>query len=78
MRNHVIALAAVFAVGACQDLTVTNPNVPDRARATKQPAATEAFVLSFVAILVSDFFLGLMLNQIYESIWPLPSGRTGP
>ena len=41
-------------------------------------AATEAFVLSFVAILVSDFFLGLMLNQVYESIWPHPSGRAGP
>lgn len=36
----VLALAAI----ACQDLEVTNPNLPDRARATQQPTAAESFV----------------------------------
>ncbi len=33
-------------------------------------AATEAFVLSFVAILVLDFFLGMFLNSLYAQLWP--------
>jgi phospholipid/cholesterol/gamma-HCH transport system permease protein len=32
-------------------------------------AATEAFVLSFVAILAIDFVLALFLNQLYDAIW---------
>jgi hypothetical protein len=31
---------------ACQDLAVTNPNEPDRERATKQPVSAESFVSS--------------------------------
>lgn len=33
-------------------------------------AATEAFVYSFVAILASDFLLGLLLNGIHTFLWP--------
>ena len=33
-------------------------------------AATEAFVLSFVAILAIDFFLGMFLNNLYYMLWP--------
>jgi phospholipid/cholesterol/gamma-HCH transport system permease protein len=33
-------------------------------------AATEAFVWSFVAILVLDFFLGMFANTLHEIIWP--------
>lgn len=33
-------------------------------------AATESFVLSFVAILVLDFFLGIFLNSLYYALWP--------
>jgi phospholipid/cholesterol/gamma-HCH transport system permease protein len=33
-------------------------------------AATAAFVHSFVAILVLDLFLGIMLDAIYNSLWP--------
>jgi phospholipid/cholesterol/gamma-HCH transport system permease protein len=33
-------------------------------------AATRAFVLSFIAILVLDFFLGLFLNNLYDYLWP--------
>lgn len=38
-------------------------------------AATEAFVLSFVAILALDFVLGLFANGLYELIWPGLSGN---
>jgi phospholipid/cholesterol/gamma-HCH transport system permease protein len=33
-------------------------------------AATRAFVASFLAILVLDFFLALQLNNLYEYLWP--------
>jgi phospholipid/cholesterol/gamma-HCH transport system permease protein len=36
-------------------------------------AATEAFVSSFIAILVLDFFLALFLNNLYDYLWP-PAG----
>ena len=37
-------------------------------------AATEAFVISFIAILVSDFLIGWLWNMTYYAIWPLGSG----
>jgi phospholipid/cholesterol/gamma-HCH transport system permease protein len=33
-------------------------------------AATSAFVVSFVAILILDFFLGIALDELYLVIWP--------
>jgi phospholipid/cholesterol/gamma-HCH transport system permease protein len=33
-------------------------------------AATEAFVLSFVAILLIDLFLAMLANAIYDMLWP--------
>src|SRR5207248_7661632 len=33
-------------------------------------AATEAFVLSFIAILVFDFFLAVFLNDLSNRLWP--------
>jgi phospholipid/cholesterol/gamma-HCH transport system permease protein len=33
-------------------------------------AATEAFVYSFIAILVLDFFLAMAANSLYELLWP--------
>jgi hypothetical protein len=44
MRALIPALALALMTVACQDLEVTNPNEPDRNRATLQPEATEAFV----------------------------------
>ncbi len=35
-------------------------------------AATEAFVFSFVAILVLDFLLAMFLNTLYYLLWPAP------
>jgi len=40
-------------------------------------AATEAFVYSFVAILMSDFFLGVFINTVYHSIWPVTLSKLG-
>ncbi len=45
-RLIVGAIASVITLGACQDLTVVNPNLPDRDRATQQPLSTESFVAS--------------------------------
>jgi len=39
-------------------------------------AATEAFVLSFIAILVFDFFLSLVLSDVSRLLWP-GARRTG-
>jgi len=33
-------------------------------------AATEAFVASFIAILVLDFFLAISLNTLHDRLWP--------
>lgn len=38
-------------------------------------AATEAFVASFIAILVLDFFLALFLNNLYVLLWPADGPR---
>ncbi len=37
-------------------------------------AATEAFVYSFIAILVIDFIIGILWNAVYYAIWPNASG----
>jgi phospholipid/cholesterol/gamma-HCH transport system permease protein len=40
-------------------------------------AATEAFVYSFIAILVLDFFLGVFLSAVYQRLWPDTSTLVG-
>jgi phospholipid/cholesterol/gamma-HCH transport system permease protein len=37
-------------------------------------AATRAFVLSFMMVLILDFFLALFLNNLYDFLWPV-TGR---
>jgi phospholipid/cholesterol/gamma-HCH transport system permease protein len=37
-------------------------------------AATRAFVASFIAILVLDFFLAMFLTELYNFIWPSSRG----
>jgi phospholipid/cholesterol/gamma-HCH transport system permease protein len=34
-------------------------------------AATKAFVLSFVIIIILDLFLSIMLDAVYQAIWPV-------
>ena len=36
-------------------------------------AATRAFVASFIAILALDFFLAMLLNNLYDYLWPTGS-----
>ena len=38
-------------------------------------AATQAFVTSFIGILVLDFFLGMFFNTLYDRIWPASGAR---
>ena len=38
-------------------------------------AATEAFVISFVAIIVLDFILAMLSNTIYDVIWPVAGAK---
>jgi len=38
-------------------------------------AATQAFVISFIGILVLDFFLGMFFNTLYDRIWPASGAR---
>jgi phospholipid/cholesterol/gamma-HCH transport system permease protein len=33
-------------------------------------ACTESFVVSFVSILVMNFFLALAMNNLYNALWP--------
>lgn len=40
-------------------------------------AATAAFVHSFVIILVLDFFLSIILNDVYNILWPSTSSLLG-
>jgi phospholipid/cholesterol/gamma-HCH transport system permease protein len=37
-------------------------------------AATRAFVAAFIAILVLDFFLAMLLNQLHSFLWPSARG----
>ena len=43
-RAAMILPIFALALVSCQDLEVTNPNLPDRGRATQQPTAVETFV----------------------------------
>ena len=36
-------------------------------------ACTESFVVSFIAILITDFFIGYFLSGLYRSIWGFKS-----
>ena len=38
-------------------------------------AATESFVLSFMAILILDFFLAMFFNNLYDYLWPGQGAR---
>jgi SusD family. len=50
MRDHsmrrILIPVMALALAGCQELAVTNTNLPDRERATKEPSSTEAFVSS--------------------------------
>ena len=64
-----LAKAVVF--GAVLSLIACHRGFNSRAGAQGVGrAATEAFVLSFIAILAIDFFLTMLANSLYSLIWP--------
>ncbi len=46
LRPLALVPILALALSSCQDLVVTNPNLPDALRATQQPTAAETFVAS--------------------------------
>jgi phospholipid/cholesterol/gamma-HCH transport system permease protein len=63
-----VAFGAVLSLIACHRGFNSRPGAQGVGR-----AATEAFVWSFVAILILDFFLTLFANSLYAVLWP-PTG----
>jgi phospholipid/cholesterol/gamma-HCH transport system permease protein len=59
---------AAIAVISCHRGFYSDPGAEGVGR-----AATRAFVLSFIAILVLDFFLAMFLNNLYDYLWPTGS-----
>ncbi len=60
-----VIFGGVFSLIACHRGFNSQPGAAGVGR-----AATEAFVLSFIAILVLDFFMAMMANSLYNLIWP--------
>ena len=45
--------------------------LPQRGRRRgRRPGGDRAFVASFIAILVLDFFLAMFLNNLHDFLWP--------
>ncbi len=66
-----IGLGKALVFGAVLSLIACHRGFNSRAGAEGVGrAATEAFVLSFIAILVIDFFLAMFANTLYSMIWP--------
>jgi phospholipid/cholesterol/gamma-HCH transport system permease protein len=61
---------AAIAVVSCREGMNSRPGAEGVGR-----AATRAFVLSFIAILVLDFFLAMLLNNLYSYLWPNAGGK---
>jgi phospholipid/cholesterol/gamma-HCH transport system permease protein len=64
-------LAKTVVFGAVLSLIACHRGFKGRAGAAGVGrAATEAFVYSFVAILILDFFLAMLANSLYALLWP--------
>jgi phospholipid/cholesterol/gamma-HCH transport system permease protein len=64
-------LAKAFVFGGVLSLIACHRGFDSRAGAEGVGrAATEAFVLSFVTILVIDFFMALFFNTLHSLLWP--------
>ena len=70
-----LGLAAVFAVGGCKSLDITNPNDPDGPRALADPAAIEAVAGGSVRIWINTYEAmnagGVLVTQArtYSASW---------
>jgi phospholipid/cholesterol/gamma-HCH transport system permease protein len=60
-----LVFGAVLSLIACHRGFNSRPGAEGVGR-----AATEAFVLSFVSILILDFFLAMSANSLYTLLWP--------
>ena len=63
--NKSLIFGAVLSLIACHRGFHSRPGAEGVGR-----AATEAFVISFVAILVLDFVLAMLSNTVYSLVWP--------
>lgn len=60
-----VAFGAIIAQISCHCGLNSQPGAEGVGR-----AATQAFVISFVVILIVDFFLGMFLIALYDVLWP--------
>jgi phospholipid/cholesterol/gamma-HCH transport system permease protein len=60
-----IFFGAAIAIVSCHRGLSSEPGAEGVGR-----AATRAFVASFIAILALDFFLAMLLNNLYDYFWP--------
>lgn len=65
-----LAFGAVLSLIACHRGFNSKPGAEGVGR-----AATEAFVISFVAILVLDFVLAMLANTVYSLLWPVTGAK---
>ncbi len=65
-----VAFGGVLSLIACHRGFNSRPGAEGVGR-----AATEAFVISFVAILVLDFVLAMLANTVYAILWPPVSAK---
>lgn len=64
------AFGGVMALIACHRGFHSKPGAAGVGR-----AATEAFVVSFVAIIVIDFVLAMFANTLHDTLWPAAAGK---
>jgi phospholipid/cholesterol/gamma-HCH transport system permease protein len=65
-----VAFGSVLSLIACHRGFNSRPGAEGVGR-----AATEAFVISFVAILMIDFVLAMLANSVYALLWPPASAK---
>lgn len=71
-----VGLMKAFVFGAVLSLIACHRGFNSKAGAAGVGrAATEAFVIAFVAILVIDFLLAMLANTLYALLWPTATPR---
>lgn len=71
-----VGLMKAFVFGAVLSLIACHRGFNSKAGAAGVGrAATEAFVIAFVAILVIDFLLAMLANTVYALLWPTATAK---
>jgi hypothetical protein len=74
MRNsRILMLAGALLLGGCQELDVANPNLPDRERATANPADVQALISTQMLL----FFRNAQVNYPNGSLTAMVDNTTG-